>query len=159
MAETTETQRPSEGLEDTVKSFGDWSGEMVSNDPRMTQLAGIEEPSETDQLNLRQTRTEIQVEMRDRIDEFKTLNPDASDGQAQDYVQAMYANDLGTVDRVNKEVEKTRAEKEKESGNAAKRSVDLQTRDTAAGSDEAGEDLFTGKGAWGRAKQMLGLPG
>ncbi len=117
---------------------------IVDNDPRIQALKEVPEPTEDIRSDLRVTALEIQQDIQNAQDDFKRLNPDASEVQVEEYIAAVFERDIVTLDRIQTEVQRKSQEKEQTEANDMKRSAALSTTDTAQ-NDDAGENRFTGQ--------------
>ena len=133
-----------DGAEKQPQGFMQFAQKFVDNDPRIQALQGAPEPTAEQQADLRLTAMEIQQNIRYAQDDFKRLNPDASEVQVEEYVAAVFERDIITADRIQKEVQRKRQEKEQAEANDKKKSVALNTTDTAQNGG-AGENRFTGQ--------------
>lgn len=124
--------------------FMQFAQKFVDSDPRIQTLQATPEPTVEQQTDLRLTAMEIQQNIRYAQDDFKRLNPDASEVQVEEYVAAVFERDIVTADRIQKEIERKRQEKEQAEANDKKKSVALNTTDTAQNGG-AKEDRFTGQ--------------
>ena len=127
---------------------------IVDTDPRILALRGAPEPTTEQQTDLRLTAMEIQQNIRYAQDDFKRLNPDASEVQVEEYVAAVFERDIITADRIQKEIERKRQEKEQAEANDKKRSVALNTTDTAQNGG-ATENRFTGQNTVNGLRRIL----
>ena len=137
-----------------AQGFAAFSQKLVANDPRMQSLQGVEEPTSEQQTDLRLTAMEIQQDIRYAQDDFKRLNPDATEAQVEEYVTAVYERDITTADRIQKEVLRKKEEKAQAEANDKKKSVALNTGDS---STEGGnkEDKFTGQNTRSGIRKIL----
>lgn len=139
----TQTDQSATG-ERQPMGFMQFAQKFVDADPRIQALRGVEEPSLDQQNALEITAMKIENEIRHAQDDFKRLNPDASEVQVEEYVDAVFSRDIVTSDRISKEVQRKREEKEQSEANDKKKSVALNTTDTAQdGGDK--ENRFTGQ--------------
>ena len=127
---------------------------IVDSDPRILALRGAPEPTAEQQTDLRLTAMEIQQNIRYAQDDFKRLNPDASEVQVEEYVAAVFERDIITADRIQKEIERKRQEKEQAAANDKKGSVALHTTDTAQDGG-ATENRFTGQNTMTGIRRIL----
>ena len=150
MSPDQETQQPTPETDQSATGerqpmgFMQFAQKFVDSDPRVQALQGVQEPTAEQQADLRLTAMEIQQNIRYAQDDFKRLNPDASEVQVEEFVAAVFEKDIVTADRIQKEVERKRQEKEESDANDKKKSVALNTTDTAQdGGDK--ENRFTGQ--------------
>ena len=134
--------------------FMQFAQKFVDSDPRVQELRDASEPSAEQQADLRMTAMEIQQNIRYAQDDFKRLNPDASEVQVEEYVAAVFERDIVTADRIQKEVQRKRQEKEQSEANDKKRSVALNTTDTAQNGG-AKENRFTGQNTVNGIRRIL----
>ena len=129
---------------------------IVDNDPRMQALKEVPEPTEDIRSDLRVTALEIQQDIQYAQDDFKRLNPDASEAQVEEYIAAVFERDIITLDRIQKEVQQKSQEKEKEEAEAndRKESVAFRTTDTAQDGG-AVENRFTGHNTVNGIRRIL----
>ncbi|MYE87984.1 hypothetical protein F4X33_03180 [Candidatus Poribacteria bacterium] len=134
--------------------FMQFAQKFVESDPRIQALRDAPEPTAEQHTDLRMTAMEIQQNIRYAQDDFKRLNPDASEVQVEEYVAAVFERDIVTADRIQKEIERKRQEKEQAEANDKKKSVALNTTDTAQNGG-AKEDRFTGQNTMTGIRRML----
>ena len=142
--------------DNTEESLGflRFAQKIVDSDPRMLALRDAPEPTAAQQTDLRLTAMEIQQNIRYAQDDFKRLNPDASEVQVEEYVAAVFERVIVTADRIQKEIERKRQEKEQAAANDKKTSVALNTTDTAQDGG-ATEDRFTGQNTMKGIRRIL----
>ena len=133
-----------DGADEQPIGFMQFAQKFVDSDPRIQALQGAPEPTAEQRTDLRLTAMEIQQNIRYAQDDFKRLNPDASEVQVEEYVAAVFERDIVTADRIQKEIERKRQEKEQAETNDKKKSVALNTTDTAQNGG-ATENRFTGQ--------------
>ena len=134
--------------------FMQFAQKYVDSDPRIQALQSAPEPTAEQRADLRLTAMEIQQNIRYAQDDFKRLNPDASEVQVEEYVAAVFERDIVTADRIQKEVQRKRQEKEQAEANDKKKSVALNTTDTAQNGDAA-ENRFTGQNTMTGIRRIL----
>jgi len=147
-------QSGKDGAEKQSLGFMQFAQKFVDSDPRIQALRGAPEPTAEQQADLRLTAMEIQQNIRYAQDDFKRLNPDASEVQVEEYVAAVFERDIVTADRIQKEVQRKRQEKEQAEANDKKRSVALNTTDTAQNGGAA-ENRFTGQNTMTGIRRIL----
>ena len=133
-----------DGADEQPIGFMQFAQKFVDSDPRIQALRGAPEPTAEQQADLRLTAMEIQQNIRYAQDDFKRLNPGASEVQVEEYVAAVFERDIVTADRIQKEIERKRQEKEQAEANDKKKSVALNTTDTAQNGGTT-ENRFTGQ--------------
>ena len=127
---------------------------IVDNDPRMQAFKEVPEPTEDIRSDLRVTALEIQQDIQYAQDDFKRLNPDASEAQVEEYIAAVFERDIITLDRIQKEVQQKSQEKEEAEANDKKKSVAFRTTDTAQDGG-AVENRFTGHNTVNGIRRIL----
>lgn len=127
---------------------------IVDNDPRMQALKAAPEPTEDIRSDLRVTAMEIQQDIQYAQDNFKRLNPDATEVQSEEYIAAVFERDIVTLDRIQKEVQQKRLEKEDAEANDEKKSMAHSTTDTAQDGGEM-ENRFTGQNTMTGIRRIL----
>ena len=154
-AADTSTETDTEAnVEQQPLGFMQFAQKFVESDPRIQALRDAPEPTAEQRTDLRMTAMEIQQNIRYAQDDFKRLNPDASEVQVEEYVAAVFERDIVTADRIQKEVQRKRQEKEQAEANDKKRSVALNTTDTAQGGG-AKENRFTGQNTMTGIRRIL----
>ena len=148
------TDQAAGGGERQPQGFMQFAQKFVDADPRVQALQGVQEPTADQQADLRLTAMEIQQNIRYAQDDFKRLNPDASEVQTEEYVAAVFERDIVTADRIQKEVQRKREEKEQSDANDKKKTVALNTTDTAQDGG-AKEDRFTGQNTQSGLRKIL----
>ena len=155
MAEETMTEEEQQGGEERqAQGFDKFSQRFVDNDPRMQAFKGLESPELAQQNDARLTAMEIQQNIRNAQDDFKRLNPDASEVQVEEYVAAIFERDIVTADRIQKEVQRKRQEKEESEKEGKEKRIALTSHDTASGGGD-GENRFTGQNTRTGLRRML----
>jgi len=152
--DTDTDQSGEDGAEKQPLGFMQFAQKFVESDPRIQALRDAPEPTAEQRTDLRMTAMEIQQNIRYAQDDFKRLNPDASEVQVEEYVAAVFERDIVTADRIQKEVQRKRQEKEQAEANDKKRSVALNTTDTAQGGG-AKENRFTGQNTMTGIRRIL----
>ncbi len=147
-------QSGEDGAEKQPLGFMQFAQQFVESDPRIQALRDAPEPTAEQRTDLRLTAMEIQQNIRHAQDDFKRLNPDASEVQVEEYVAAVFERDIVTADRIQKEVQRKRQEKEQAEANDKKRSVALNTTDTAQDGG-AKENRFTGQNTVNGIRRIL----
>ena len=127
---------------------------IVDNDPRIQVLKDQPELSAKQHADLRLTAMEIQQDIQYAQDDFKRLNPNATEVQVEEYIAAVFERDIVTLDRIQKEVQRKSQEKEQADANDKKKSVALSTTDTAQNGGE-GENRFTGQNTVNGIRRIL----
>jgi len=151
---TDTDQSGEDGAEKQPLGFMQFAQKFVESDPRIQALRDAPEPTAEQRTDLRMTAMEIQQNIRYAQDDFKRLNPDASEVQVEEYVAAVFERDIVTADRIQKEVQRKRQEKEQAEANDKKRSVALNTTDTAQNGG-ATENRFTGQNTVNGIRRIL----
>ena len=169
MTDITETT-----TEQALDGFGyaatDWSGrddtdgkalgflrfaqKIVDNDPRMQALKAAPEPTEKIRSDLRATAMEIQQDIQDAQDNFKRLNPDASEVQVEEYIAAVFEHDIVTLDRIQKEVQQESQDKAGAEASAQRNSAVLDATDFAQNGGMT-ENRFAGQGTKEGIRRIL----
>ena len=147
-------QSGEDGAEKQPLGFMQFAQKFVESDPRIQALRDAPEPTAEQRTDLRLTAMEIQQNIRHAQDDFKRLNPDASEVQVEEYVAAVFERDIVTADRIQKEVQRKRQEKEQAEANDKKKSVALNTTDTAQDGG-AKENRFTGQNTVNGIRRIL----
>lgn len=146
-----------EGMEDDEEEslrFLRYAQKLVDSDPQMQELEASPELTAKQQADLRLTAMEIQQDIQYAQDDFKRLNPDASEGQVEEYVAAVFERDIVTADRIQKEIQRKSHEKEQADANGKKKTVALSTTDTAQNGG-AIENRFTGQNTINGIRRIL----
>lgn len=149
--ETMDTEETT--VDKTAQGFSAFAQKFVGSDPRMQALQAKEDPTDVDNLNMRVTAQEIESEIRQKQDDFKRLNPGATEVQVEEYTTAVFERDMVKLDEIQKEIERQRQEKETAEANEKKKSVALNTEDTAQ--DGGGENRFTGENTRSGIRKIL----
>ncbi len=152
--DTDTDQSGEDSAEKQPLGFMQFAQKFVESDPRIQALRDAPEPTAEQRTDLRMTAMEIQQNIRYAQDDFKRLNPDASEVQVEEYVAAVFERDIVTADRIQKEVQRKRQEKEQAEANDKKRSVVLNTTDTAQGGGTK-ENRFTGQNTMTGIRRIL----
>ena len=134
--------------------FMRFAQKIVDNDPRMQALKEVPEPTEDIRSDLRVTALEIQQDIQYAQDDFKRLNPDATEVQVEEYIAAVFERDIVTLNRIQKEVQRKSQEKELAEANDRKASVAFHTADTAQNGG-AVENPFTGQNTINGIRRIL----
>ena len=143
-------EKPNEELPRFLK----FAQKLVDNDPRIQELKAVPEPTEEIRSDLRVTAMEIQQDIQYAQDDFKRLNPDATEVQVEEYIAAVFERDIVTLDRIQKEVQRKRQEKESAEASDKRKSVLLNTTDTAQNGG-AVENRFTGQNTINGIRRIL----
>lgn len=138
--------------EEESLEFLRFAQKIVDNDPRFQALKDAPELSAKEHADLRLTAMEIQQDIQYAQDDFKQLNPDATEVQVEEYIAAMFERDVVTLDRIQKEIQ--RKSQEKEEANDKKKSVALSTTDTVQNGG-AVENRFTGQNTANGIRRIL----
>ena len=139
--------------EDSLE-FLKFAQKIVDNDPRIQVLKDAPELSAKEHADLRMTAMEIQQDIQYAQDDFKRLNANATEAQTEEYIAAVFERDIVTLDRIQKEVQRKSQEKESAEANDQKKSVALNTTDTAQYGG-AGENRFTGQNTKSGIRRIL----
>ena len=140
--------------EEDSPGFLRFAQQIVDNDPRIQALKDQPELSAKQHADLRLTAMEIQQDIQYAQDDFKRLNPDATEVQVEEYIAAVFERDIVTLDRIQKEVQRKSQEKEAAEANDKKKSVALSTTDTAQNGG-ALENRFTGQNTVNGIRRIL----
>ena len=124
------------------------------DDPLELAQEAAPELAAQQQANLRLTAMEIQQDIQYAQDDFKRLNPDATEAQVEEYVAAVFERDIVTLDRVQKEVQRKHQEIESAEASDKEKSVLLNTTDTAQNGG-AVENRFTGQNTISGIRRIL----
>lgn len=144
---TTEERQP--------KSFVDFAGQFVDNDPEVKALKANGELDSGQKAELRYQAMRVERGVQMAQEDFKRLNPDASEVETQDMIQAIYNRDITTVDRLAKQIERKRREKESAESKEKEKRVALNSDDTAKDGSKGGENRFTGQNTRGGIRRLL----
>lgn len=134
--------------------FMRFAQKLVDNDPRMQELKAAPKPTEKIREELRTTAMKIEQDLQYAQDDFKRLNPDASEVQSEEYIAAVFERDIVTLDRIQKEVQQKRLEKEDAEANDEKKSMAHSATDTAQDGGEI-ENRFTGQNTMTGIRRIL----
>ena len=150
------TDERSMDIDDDEDSLGflRFAQKIVDNDPRIQVLKDAPELSAKQHADLRMTAMEIQQDIQYAQDDFKRLNANATEAQTEEYIAAVFERDIVTLDRIQKEVQRKSQEKESAEANDQKKSVALNTTDTAQYGG-TGENRFTGQNTKGGIRRIL----
>ena len=140
--------------EEESLEFLRFAQKIVDNDPRIQALKDAPELSAKEHADLRLTAMEIQQDIQYAQDDFKRLNPDATEVQVEEYIAAVFERDVVTLDRIQKEIQRKSQEKEEAEANDKKKSVALSTTDTAQNGGMV-ENRFTGQNTVNGIRRIL----
>ena len=140
--------------EEESLDFLRFAQKIVDNDPRIQALKDAPELSAQEHADLRLTAMEIQQDIQYAQDDFKRLNPDATEVQVEEYIAAVFERDVVALDRIQKEIQRKSQEKEEAEANDKKKSVALSTTDTAQNGG-AVENRFTGQNTVNGIRRIL----
>ena len=127
---------------------------LIESDPRVQALKDEPELMPEQHTDLRMTAMEIEQNIRYAQDDFKRLNPDATEVQVEEYIAAVFERDIVTLDRIQKEVQRKQQEKEGAEASDKRKSVLLNTTDTAQNGG-AIENRFTGQNTINGIRRIL----
>ena len=127
---------------------------LIENDPRVQALRDEPELTSEQHADLRMTAMEIERDIQYAQDDFKRLNPDATEAQVEEYIAAVFERDIVTLDRIQKEVQRKHQEKEGAEASDKRKSVLLNTTDTAQNGG-AVENRFTGQNTINGIRRIL----
>ena len=132
-------------------------GQQIGADQSATEeepIKEVPEPTEDIRSDLRVTALEIQQDIQYAQDDFKRLNPEATEVQVEEYIAAVFERDIVTLDRIQKEVQRKSQEKEQAEANDKKKSVAFRTTETAQNGG-AVENRFTGQNTINGIRRIL----
>ena len=152
--DSSSDRRGMDDAEEDSPGFLKFAQKIVDNDSRIQALKDQPELSARQHADLRLTAMEIQQDIQYAQDDFKRLNPDATEVQVEEYVAAVFERDIVTLDRIQKEVQRKSQEKEEAEANDKKKSVALNTTDTAQNGG-AVENRFSGQNTVNGIRRIL----
>ena len=142
-------------IDEESADFLRYAQQLVDDDdPLELAQEAVPELAAQQQANLRLTAMEIQQDIQYAQDDFKRLNPDATEAQVEEYVAAVFERDIVTLDRVQKEVQRKHQEIESAEASDKGKSVLLNTTDTAQNGG-AVENRFTGQNTISGIRRIL----
>ncbi len=127
---------------------------IVDNDPRMQALKAAPKPTEDIRSDLRVTAMEIQQDIQDAQNDFKRLNPDVTEAQVEEYITAVFERDIVTLDRIQKDTQRTNREEEEAETSDKPNSVTLNATGIAQNGGVM-ENRFTGQGTKDGIRRIL----
>ena len=144
-------------IEPIDNQAADGWGQQIGADQSATEeepIKEVPEPTEDIRSDLRVTALEIQQDIQYAQDDFKRLNPEATEVQVEEYIAAVFERDIVTLDRIQQEVQRKSQEKEQAEANDKKKSVALSTTETAQNGG-AVENRFTGQNTINGIRRIL----
>ena len=142
-------------IDEESAEFLRYAQQLVDDDdPLALADEAVPELGAQEHADLRLTAMEIQQDIQYAQDDFKRLNPDATEAQVEEYVAAVFERDIVTLDRIQKEVQRKHQEIEGAEASDKRKSVLLNTTDTAQDGG-AVENRFTGQNTISGIRRML----
>ena len=127
---------------------------LIESDPRVQALRDTPELTPDQHTDLRLTAMEIEQNIRSAQNDFKRLNPDATEAQVEEYIAAVFERDIATLDRIQKEGQRKNREEEEAEASDHRNSVTLNTTDIDQHRDVM-ENRFTGQGTKDGIRRIL----